>query len=181
MKKMIKLFLFLFSMNAFAMPANVVIIRHAEKPESGHILSPEGEKRALLIVDYVIKSQDMKAVGLPNFIFASNPKDEESSVRSIQTVTPLAKALKLTINTNYVADDYKKMVAEILSNPIYNQKNIFIAWGHKKIDKIAKKLGVTNYPDEWSDDDYDSVWIVNYKNNAVNNFSIVKQNINLND
>ncbi len=179
MRRVVQFFLFLIPFNVFGMPANVVIIRHAEKPSSGHVLSPQGERRAQLLVNYFKTASDMVSIGLPDFIFASNPKDKDSSLRSIQTVTPLAKSIKLPINSNFVADDFKNMVSEILTNPVYNGKNILVAWGHKKIDKIAKKLGVTNYPDVWPDDDFESVWIINYKDNAVSSFSIVKQGLDV--
>lgn len=182
MKKLFLILITLYSVNVFATPKHVIIIRHAEKPEDETIntLSPEGEKRAEALVSYVKNSPDMKRLGLPQFIFASSPKKEGSSIRSIQTVIPLSKALNVTINTDYMRDDYVLLVQELLTNPKYNNKTVFIAWAHKRIVKMTKALGATNAPDEWEDDEFDRTWVIHYKNNQYDSFENLKQNINVN-
>src|SRR5580692_8328937 len=105
LKKIIFLGIFLSASIVFASPAQVIIIRHGEKPESGNSLSPQGWARARALVKYFETNPDVTQFGTPVAIYASRAEAEEqvegSSLRMIQTVTPLAQALGLKINSTY--------------------------------------------------------------------------------
>lgn len=169
MKIILTLFLLLiFQTTAYALPSAVILIRHAEKPYWGNTLSELGEKRALNLVNFVKNDKNITDLGPINFLFAASPKHDDSSIRSIQTITPLSKSLNIFINTNYTRGQEEEVAREILSNPIYNNKVIFIAWAHAKIAKLAHKLGSYNTPSEWEDEDYDHVWILKFnKTNQI--------------
>ena len=51
---------------------------------------------------------------------------------------------------------------------------MLICWRHTKIVELAKSLGVKDELSPWPDDDYDSVYIINYdRNGKVSSFSIL--------
>src|SRR5438445_235430 len=83
---------------AQAQPRQVLIIRHAEKPEGDSIhLSPEGQQRAEALLRLFTKSADRPdPFPTPDFIFAT--KKSSHSNRPLETVLPLAKALNLDVN-----------------------------------------------------------------------------------
>src|SRR5579863_1551999 len=74
----------------------VLIVRHAEKPESGFGLTPAGEERARAYVHYFqnlkIDSQSVKLDAL----FAT--ADSKNSHRPRLTLTPLSETLHLPLN-----------------------------------------------------------------------------------
>ena len=75
----------------FAQPAQVIIIRHAEKPDSGNGLSLKGMKRAAALVPYFLGTESLLKFGEPVAIYAQAQRHETSSIRPIETVRPLAK------------------------------------------------------------------------------------------
>ena len=83
-----------------ALPQRVLIIRHAEKPQRGESvhLSPLGVERADKLYQLFRTSRDRPVpFPVPDFIFAA--RDSKHSHRSVETVTPLAKKLRLTVNS----------------------------------------------------------------------------------
>jgi len=40
---------------------------------------------------------------------------------------------------------------------------IVLVWEHKAMDNILKALGVKTHGTKWSDDDFDSIWVVTFK------------------
>src|SRR6476659_2168979 len=104
------LLILIFASRAFSEPAQVIIIRHGEKPDpEGAELSLKGRERAAALVPYFLGDSDVLEFGPPVAIYAQaqNEKKKESSVRSIQTVTPLAEALHLEVNHSIKRDDYQ--------------------------------------------------------------------------
>ena len=83
-----------------AFPATVLLVRHAEKPpdadESVH-LSAEGKKRADALPGLFEASKARPdPLPKPDFVFAT--ENSKHSHRPLETVTPLARKLKLTVN-----------------------------------------------------------------------------------
>src|SRR5579862_4497162 len=79
--------------------AVVLIIRHAEKPDSGYALSPAGEHRAQAYVHYF---QNFTLDSLPlklDELFAA--ADSKNSHRPRLTLEPLAAALEMKLNTTF--------------------------------------------------------------------------------
>src|SRR4051812_2923021 len=91
------LFLSLWAASCYSHPAQVIIIRHAEKPDDGNELSLRGEERAAALVPYFLKTGELLKFKTPVAIYAQRPKDADSSLRSIETVKPLADALHLKV------------------------------------------------------------------------------------
>jgi hypothetical protein len=148
---------------AVTRPKTILVIRHAEKtpdsPDTG--LNEQGKKRAEALPDLFKKSDTRpNPFPTPDFIFAA--KESKKSNRPVETVTPLAKKLKLDFNVEYQTDEFPKLVEELFTNPKYNGKTVMISWRHGSIPKLVAKLGVTNAPEKWGDDVYDEVWVVTF-------------------
>lgn len=144
-------------------PAQVIVIRHAEKPSDGNELSLSGHERAAALALYFTGAPDVMKFGALEAIYAQSPKHESSSVRPLQTVQPLADALKLTVNQSFVRDDYAAMVHEILDNNAYQGQSVLVCWEHKVIPDIAAALGVPDGPHEWPSDSFDRTWIITFE------------------
>ena len=169
--------LFILPATLLATPAQILIIRHAEKPADGIHLSPEGEQRAAALVEYFEKNPDVTKYGTPAAIYAIQPKDDDSSVRSIETVTPLAKALGIAIKTPFNKDEVKDLAKEILADKNYDGKMVLICWDHKMIPELAKKLGVNTAPEKWPGSVFNQVWEIDYANDQVKAFKTFTQNL----
>ncbi|HWD42062.1 MAG TPA: hypothetical protein VG944_24705 [Fimbriimonas sp.] len=118
--------------------AEILIIRHAEKPEQGSGLTAAGWARAKLYVGYFQHlTLRGKAVHLTH-IFASS--DSDSSSRPRLTVEPLAAALHMKVDTRYKNRAYDELVEDLEQHPY--GKEILICWRHGKIPSLLKSLGV---------------------------------------
>ena len=139
-------------------PSNVqkiIIIRHAEKPPQGDNLSCAGLNRAFQLPAVL----DKKA-GNVNIIFVPSLKMGKSTgvARMYQTVVPYAVKHNLYINTKYDVDDIDGLVRGLKTQ----RGIVLVVWEHKHIHKLLKALGIDS-PDKWDDNDFDSMWIVDYK------------------
>jgi broad specificity phosphatase PhoE len=92
---------------ALAQPSQVILIRHAEKPMSGNELSPQGRERAAALVPFFLGTDELLEFNTPAAIYAQSQKKETSSIRSIETVKPLAEALQLRINKTSARDEFQ--------------------------------------------------------------------------
>ena len=123
--------------------ATVLIIRHAEKPESGDGLTAAGEKRAAFYVGYFenfqVNSQPLKL----DYLFAA--RDSKGSERPVLTVQPLSEALRLPINGDFKNRDYPQL-ADRLRSGTYDNKSILICWHHGEIPELLRALGAN--PDQ---------------------------------
>lgn len=168
---------------AYAEPAQVILIRHAEKQPGEPVLSAKGYKRAALLKDFFLKEAAVTHYGAPAAIYAAAPKNEDSSIRSIQTVTPLAKALGLDIDDSYTRGQTGKLVREIMETPAYDGRMVLVCWQHDNLVKIAYGLAEynnsprVNIPLVWDDATFDRVWILDLKNGRVTAFKDIPQRL----
>lgn len=154
-------------------PAQVILIRHGEKPDKGHDLSPKGQKRAQALVGYFLKNPDVRMFGSPVAIYAQGVGTHKSR-RPVDTVTPLAKALKQKIIPIDFAKG-KEMVAEILKNPRYDGKMVLICWEHHAITDLAKVLGVEDPPK--FPEAYDRTWVITFPAKGKPTLRKLRQNL----
>ncbi len=139
--------------------ANVVIliIRHAEKPESGDGLTAAGERRAAAYVryfaDYKIDERPLHLTAL----FAA--RDSKKSRRPRLTIEPLSKATHLPIDGRFSDKESGEIAKELKSHPHGNR--IIISWRHGGIPALLNALGVNpkQYVPEgkWPDSVFDRV------------------------
>ena len=115
----------------------ILIVRHAEKPETGDGLTPIGEKRAK---EYVGFFKNYKVDGKPlklDYIFAAT--DSKKSHRPRLTVEPLAEALKLKLDTRFTDKDPDAIAKDLMAHRYGNE--ILISWRHGEIGALIEKLG----------------------------------------
>jgi hypothetical protein len=145
-------------------PRHILLIRHAEKPpaDDGSVhLSPDGIKRAEALYRLFEPAADRpNPFPAPDFVFAA--KDSKHSHRSVETVTPLAKRLKLQIDSTYANEEFAGLAREVLHNPRYAGKTVLIAWHHGMAAQLAAKLGAADTPG-WKGAVFDRVWQFTYE------------------
>ena len=122
---------------AQAMPAQVVIIRHAEKYEDpGQIhLSPKGRTRALALAELFQSEPRVLEFGRPAAIIAQSPTGKKPSRRCLETVAPLAFPLMETSAFFSEADVIPPKKIDFLD--IYIPTNIFEALAKGTIPAIV--------------------------------------------
>jgi broad specificity phosphatase PhoE len=119
--------------------AVVLIIRHAENPESGKGLSPRGKERAEAYKNYFLNfTVDSKRLE-PDVIFAAN--DSKHSHRPRLTVQPFAKAAKLPIDSRFHHNQFAELAAELRATQ--QGKRVLICWHHGEIPALLRALGAT--------------------------------------
>lgn len=151
-----------FCLNAFAQKSNldslkIVFIRHAEKPVKGDNLTCQGINRSLKLPAIITAK-----FGVPALVFvpALGLGEATKHARMFQTIVPLAAKYNLTINSSRTEKDSLGMAADLKSRAGV----VLVAWEHGGIAPIARALGVKEAGLKWPDDDYDSIWIVTFKN-----------------
>jgi hypothetical protein len=145
----------------WAMPAQIVLLRHAEKPPTGDHLSDQGWKRAHALPSLFEREAELHRLGSPAALYAMKPKsDDEGSVRAIETLQPLAEKFHLRIRSPFERKEISELVETVENSRKLDGKMVVIAWEHKKIPDIAEKFGVKKPPD-WKDV-YDRVWVLDY-------------------
>lgn len=174
-------FLSLFPIYIMAVPAQVVIIRHAEKPSKGNNLDTRGRERAAAYVPFFQENKEIFTFGHPVAIYAMKPSKEDPSERPVETVTPLAESLKITINKNYERNDYKKMVGEIKSDKSYNDKMVLICWEHHLIPEIARAFGALQAPGLWQGTVFDRLWMITFSKTGKATFQNQPQRLMFGD
>jgi hypothetical protein len=162
---------------ALAQPAQVIIIRHAEKPEDGNELNLRGRERAGALVAYFESAPEVTEFKTPTAIYAQLPKDETSSIRSAQTVQPLADALHLALHRTFTKTQHLQMVDEIMHKPEYAGHTVLICWEHKVIPDMAREFGVTDGPTKWSGSVYDRAWVITFHADAKPTLKVVPERL----
>lgn len=145
-------------------PAQIILIRHAEKPadpDDPH-LSPAGVQRAQRLVAFITTDPEMTRFGLPVAVFATRTTLQDTGLRTQETVAPLAKALKLPVQTPFLGQEYAALAKQILAEPAYTGKTILICWNHSEIPHLAAALGVTPDLPKWKGSVFDQVYVITY-------------------
>ena len=146
-------------------PAQIVLIRHAEKPDdSGNPhLSPAGVARANRLTAFVTQDAAVGRFGKPAVIYATKTTKDDNGQRTQETVAPLAKALGLRVRAPYHGKQYAALAKLILGTPAYAGKMVVICWNHEEIPELAAALGVSPQPPKWKGSVYDAVYIISYR------------------
>jgi hypothetical protein len=145
-------------------PAQIILIRHAEKPadpDDPH-LSPAGVQRAQRLVAFITTDPTMTRFGGPVAVFATEATKHDNGQRTQETVAPLARALKLPVQTPYLGKNFAALAKLILANPAYAGKTVLICWNHEEIPQLAAALGVTPQPPKWKASVFDLVYVIAY-------------------
>lgn len=136
----------------------VVIIRHGEKPagKNAYNLSCKGMNRALQLQDVLYQK-----IGKPDYVYVPSLTcyTFTDHARMFQTVTPFAIKYDLTINSKFGEKAYKKVADDVMQK----EGTVLLVWEHSAIQHIAKKLGIEENASPWPDDDFDGIWIIDFK------------------
>lgn len=167
----------------------LMLIRHAEKPtgdgapfgitEDGQqdpeSLIVRGWNRAGALVELFAPAVGAVRSGLlkPGAVYASNP-GSKGSKRPLQTVTPTAARLGVTVNTKYTKGQEAALASEL--NGLHGVT--LVGWEHEAIPDIVSHLpNVTPaVPTSWPGDRFDVVWVFTRKGNGWQ-FSQVPQEL----
>ncbi|HVW97613.1 MAG TPA: histidine phosphatase family protein [Mucilaginibacter sp.] len=138
-------------------PTRIIFIRHGEKEDKGDNLSCQGLNRALQLPKVLVGKY-----GVPNHIYVPSVSSKKSTghARMFQTASPLAIKYGLSINSKFDVDDYKDFAQSLESQ----SGTVLVVWEHKSMDNILKALDVKTHGEKWDDNDYDSIWVVTFKN-----------------
>lgn len=164
-----------------AYPAQVIIIRHAEKPVTGQSLSLKGRERAAALVPYMLNTPELLRFGPPAAIYVPAAPKETDSRRSLETVQGLSETLKIPYNDRYEVDDYRAMVNEVKANPAYVGKTILICWEHHVIPEIARALGSLMAPARWPGEIFDRTWVITFQPTGKSSFQNLPQRLMFGD
>ena len=151
------------------LPAEVIIIRHGEKPDEpkAQHLSRRGEERAKALVGFFTKNPTATQNGLPVALFASEPTPKGAGQRPRETLQPLAKELHLPLQTPFASKDYVKLAEYILKSSKCDGKTVVICWVHEHMPALAVALGVTPEPPKWKEQVYDEAYVITYPNGTA--------------
>jgi hypothetical protein len=174
-------------------PTKIMVIRHAEKPgeptnepglmtpngpENKKALTATGWKRAEALVRLFAPADGKFADPLlakPQALFASADSAATDSLRPEETITPLAKALKLKINTGFT----KGEEAELVEAAKQAGGVILIAWQHEDIPAIADLIrdgDKKDIPQHWPGHTrFDLVWVFDLKDSGKWSFAQVPE------
>ena len=150
----------------------IVFLRHGEKPadDLGQ-LKCQGLNRSLALPDVLIGRY-----GRASQIYAPNPsikKEFEGKeyyyVRPLATIEPTAIRLGLPVNVKYGFED-----VGAVANELFHSKHtlIFVAWEHKQLVKMVKKLLIKYGANpecvpHWKGSDFDSLYVVHVRGDDV--------------
>ena len=154
------------------LPATIIMVRHGEKPgdpgkdsdSDGPDLSPKGYIRANALAPMI-----PSRYGRPDFIFAT--RASKASNRPVETITPLARSLSLSINDNFGDADYKDLPRHIFGESVFSDKLIVICWHHGTIVELAKEFGADVGKLKWDGDVFDRVLRIHYKPGKISFFN----------
>lgn len=164
----------IFIIPVYAVPKEIILIRHADKLDQakpGPFLSPMGLVRAQQFATYY-----MSHFHEPDYIITT--AHTHSSNRELQTVMPLVTQLAMRhpnggqpilIGDEYKHDKDKKhrsklenLYTDLLNDPKFDGKTILICWHHGEIPALLDGLGVTPHQHKLEDDNYDTVYDINF-------------------
>lgn len=166
----------LLGMNSLeALPAQVIVIRHGEKPPEGDKLSLKGEERAAALAPFFLGTSTWQQFGSPVALFAQGISKENTSIRPIQTLQPLANALNQIVLSQYTRQEYQDMADDIKSNPDYEKGLVIVALEHDTIPLMVTALGGDCSKHKWRGDVFDRLWVVTYKPNGEIDFQDLPQ------
>ncbi len=168
--------LFLLSISLYATPAQVLVIRHGEK-NAVHNLSTQGLERAAALANYLTATPELLNWGPPVAIFGARQtaNGTDTSIRIIQTATPISQFLALPIHLGFSEFSPEAIASYIVSNPAYNGKNVLIIWHSEGIPPLLSAFGFT--PPAVTPDRYDITYILTFPHTPGEEASRMTQNL----
>jgi phosphohistidine phosphatase SixA len=145
-------------------PAEIILIRHAEKPpdDANLHLTARGRERAGALAALLTTAPDFVAHGRPVALFAARSTPHGHGQRTRETLEPLATQLNLPIQMPYPAGEYAALAKYVLQEPQFDGKTVVICWVHESLPQLAAACGVKRHPARWKSSAFDRVWLITY-------------------
>lgn len=160
-KTFLSFFLLLFCLtSSFSLKAQsdlkIVIIRHAEKQTQNENLNCMGFNRSLKLVNVLYKK-----IGVPSAIYIPSIGNGSTTTHSrmFQTITPFAVKYNVSINSSFSGNDFDGLTKDIKGK----SGTILLVWNHGSIAALTKALGIKGQQLKWSENDFDSMWVLTGK------------------
>jgi phosphohistidine phosphatase SixA len=145
-------------------PTQILIMRHAEKPDdpTDPDLTAAGMNRANMLAAYIPRT-----FGTPNFIFAASVS--KNSARPFETVEPLSKAIGVPIDTTFADQDYGALAKTVRDDQKFVDRLTVMCWHHGNIPNMLHALQVPDgqYPDPWDREVFNLILKVTLESNTA--------------
>ena len=156
-------------------PRQVLLVRHAEKPSDDtdvHLTSRGAARAAALPSLFAIPPTfptKPAAFPTPDFLIAA--KASKRSNRSIETLTPLAKALEKPIDHQHADRDFFLVIQPLFGEVKYAGTTVLIGWHHGSLPEIAMAIAAKaknaaalqrQIPERWEGAVFDRVWVITF-------------------
>lgn len=164
------IFIFFALAMAHGAPTQIILLRHAEKPDdpADPSLSPKGRERAEALVSLLgPKDAPLTRKAPIAALYATRITKNGRSLRTRETLAPLAKKLGINVNTPYKSEEVEDLARDVLANATYEGKTVVICWTHQEIADLAGAFGVNPKPDKWKDKRFDKFWILDFRGGTV--------------
>ena len=172
----------------------IMLIRHAEKPDDpppphgvnkhgdhdAESLTVHGWQRAGALACFFAPTHgplQSPLISTPQVLYASPPgssgSEESKSQRPVETITPLAKKLGVTIDTSFT----KGQEVQVAEAAMGQSGTVLVCWQHTDLHLIANQIlgNDTTSPQTWPGDRYDVVWVFDLRPDLGYNFFQVPQ------
>jgi hypothetical protein len=172
----------------------IMLIRHAEKPadpppphgvtkhgdHDDQSLTVTGWQRAGALACFFAPTAgplQSPLLSTPAVVFAALPgssgSEESQSHRPVETISPLAGKLGLTIDTEFT----KGQEVQVAEAAMAQAGAVLICWQHKDLHLIANQIlgNDTTAPQQWPGDRYDMVWVFDLRADGSYAFTQVPQ------
>lgn len=134
-KKCFFIGLLILSVQAFAMPSQIIIFPHADKEIYGPHLSIQGVSHAQMLKRFILHSDMYR----PNIVIA-NSTPQQRALGSIETCQPIANSLNASFHSQFLRSQAADMMAKVLTDPDYDHKKILICWDKRDIPTMKELI-----------------------------------------
>ncbi len=143
-------------------PAQILLLRHAEKPpdDAALHLSARGEERAQALASFLGPGCRFTSNAPVAALYGTRATRHGHGVRTGETLAPLGQALGLPVQTPCAAESYAQLAADVLKNPAFRGRTVIICWTHHEIPGLAAALGVRPTPPAWKEKIFDRLWVI---------------------
>lgn len=156
-------------------PQQVFLVRHAEKPldDSDIHLTSRGAARAAALPSLfaIPPTFPTKPAPFPKPDFLIAAKASKLSNRSVETLTPLAKALDQPIDLQHGHKEFAILADHLFDDAKYAGKTVLIGWHHGSLPELAVAIAARakngaklkgQIPVRWAGTAFDRVWVFTF-------------------
>lgn len=153
----------LFSFYCWATPAQIIVIRHGEKPSDPTApgLTSAGLERSGALAYFFQYTSLVLDFGLPVAIYTFKPYDE--SHRGVLTIAPTAQALGIPVHSPFRSPRVNEIADLVLNDPLVENRMVLICWDHSYIPDLITALRGPSTP-SYPGSRYDLVYKLTYTN-----------------